>query len=91
MKRSETEVPFDRKEFRQFLNDKAWEIANKLGSETTREEIRGRWLEVEETLDYGADYSVLASGYKCSECGTKMGRKWKYCPNCGARMCTEEV
>lgn len=28
-RRKEAEEPFDRKEFRQFLNDKAWEIANK--------------------------------------------------------------
>ena len=27
--RVESEAPFDHKEFRQFLNDKAWEIANK--------------------------------------------------------------
>lgn len=46
----------------------------------------GKWEEHEEKLAYGDNYDVWARGYKCSICGNQMGGKWKFCPNCGAKM-----
>lgn len=58
--------------------------------EEVQEPKRGKWEDVEEVLDEGitdgTPYTVMAVGYKCSECGTEMGYLWSFCPNCGARM-----
>lgn len=46
----------------------------------------GKWIETEETLYGDQGYSVTAYGFECSVCGNRMGGRWEYCPNCGARM-----
>ncbi len=43
---------------------------------------RGKWIPVENDLDY---YPFM-----CSECFETVLRKTAYCPNCGAKMETEE-
>lgn len=50
----------------------------------------GKWKEVQETLDYSDEYFVQAIGFECSQCGTQMGNRWNFCPNCGAKMEVEE-
>ena len=57
----------------------------------TIEPKKGKWIEVQETLDYSAEYFVQAIGFECSLCGTQMGNRWSYCPNCGAKMDLKEV
>ena len=41
---------------------------------------RGKWL----------NYLKEGLKWKCSECGSKYTTLWHYCPNCGARMETEQ-
>ena len=45
-----------------------------------QEPKRGKWL----------DYLKEGLKWKCSECGSKYTTPWHYCPNCGARMETEQ-
>ena len=41
-----------------------------------QEPKRGKWL----------NYLKEGLKWKCSECGSKYTTPWHYCPNCGARM-----
>ena len=41
---------------------------------------RGKWL----------NYLKEGLKWKCSECGSKYTTPWHYCPNCGARMESDE-
>ena len=41
---------------------------------------RGKWL----------DYLEEGLKWECSECGSKFTTPWHYCPNCGARMESDE-
>lgn len=46
----------------------------------------GKWKPYYEVLEETPDYSVSASGYECSECGTIFHNQWDFCGNCGAVM-----
>ena len=45
-----------------------------------QEPKRGKWL----------NYLKEGLKWKCPECGSKYTTPWHYCPNCGARMETEQ-
>lgn len=45
-----------------------------------QEPKRGKWL----------NYLKEGLKWKCSECGSKYTTPWHYCPNCGARMESDE-
>ena len=46
------------------------------------EVVHGEWISY---LD--GDYIMPERYYRCSECCDRgWGRKWPYCPNCGAKM-----
>jgi hypothetical protein len=72
---------------------KEWRVINNMA----------KWLVAEETIPVHnriskMGYTYKITGYKCSECGkTKQepilsmyAEKTNYCPNCGARMESEE-
>lgn len=60
--------------FKEEIMDSA---ANRL-MEITEKERQGRWITVENDIDY---YPFM-----CSECYETVTKKTKFCPNCGAKM-----
>ena len=53
----------------------------------TVEVMHGRWISY---LD--GDSIMPERHYRCSECCDRgWGRKWPYCPNCGAKMDLEKI
>lgn len=44
--------------------------------------VQGEWQKVEEQPYFRKHYDTVC----CSVCRKKGNRKWKFCPNCGARM-----
>jgi hypothetical protein len=63
-------------------NHKLWQFIKSLPSVTPKQKT-GKW----NVLGYD-DPSVRM--YKCSECHMKITLKFNYCPNCGAKMESEE-
>lgn len=49
-----------------------------------KEPRKGHWIDCDVSDDYSAD------GYDCSVCGVNSEYVTSYCPNCGAKMESEE-
>lgn len=63
-----------------FYNERVDEALNMAIKALEQEPKRGKWL----------DYLEEGLKWECSECGSKYTTPWHYCPNCGARMESEE-
>ena len=62
------------------------EVLNELPSVTPKQKI-GHWIV---DVDRWGDVVTTVNGYRCSECNAFNTDKDNYCPNCGARLESEE-
>jgi len=63
-------------------------ILYEMPSVTPQESRKGHWIA---DVDRWGDLVTTVNGYKCSECGGFNTDKDNYCPNCGAKMESENV
>ena len=85
---ADRECPFQGKEYAWCLTcPHISEEDRALMKEVALEPKRGKWIPIIEGNEFGEPYP---SGVYCSECGETCGCEANYCPNCGAKMETEQ-